>query len=776
MIKFGGVLTTNALLVVADEVTYQAGGRWGQWAHGGGSSLDFINPNTNHRLAGNWADSDETRKSVWTNVTLTGLLDNGANYNGGTIDIVQVGLLDVGEALVDNLVFQSGTTGPNLIQNPGFESGMQGWEATGDHITSGLETSAGLGGYQSAQALHLRARDGMWTGLNDVESALTANSLGEARRRHSNWPGRWLRGAPYVLLRVRGNWIELPATLPMPANLGTPGLPNSQATANPPPAIFQVKHSPAIPAANQPVQVTAKFHCAHGFQPRLLYRVDTQVTPNPTYTTVPMNDSGVAGDALAGDGVYTATIPGQAAGTVVAFVVQAVDLTNSAQAVFPQVLNDNSGLPRECVVVFGDPIPGGTFGHWHLWATVNWLSHWINQSGLGNGDSDATLVDGGGRIIYDIGCRYAGSPYHQYVGNPVTTWGGMHWSVPEDDLMLGTHSLNKQHTPGNGPLDDNTIQREQTCYWMARQLGMRWNYRRYYILYVNGSRHGPLKEDSQTPDGDMLSEYFPNDNNGFLYKNHVWFEFQPMPPQGQGLSFANHGGCTLDKFTTTIQGVPGQPKLARYRWNWWVRQYPDSPNNYTNVYALINAANLPQSGPSYYQAMESLVDTDEWMRWSALEHASGDWDSFLTDCSWNMYSYKPVNDKWTLLKWDWNICLGSSGSWGPDGGSLLTVPDAVMNAFQTYPPYQRALLRGFLDIANGPMASANVGPVLDAKFAAFAANGLPAAYGVLDPGAAGLKDWLAAMRVSLLTAITNAGMVNVPFTVNGPTNLVTAQN
>jgi regulation of enolase protein 1 (concanavalin A-like superfamily) len=771
----GGVPTTNALLVVADEVTYQTGGRWGQWAHGGGSSLELINPNTNHRLGCNWADSDETRKSSWTNLTFTGLLDNGANYNGGSIDIVQVGLLDAGEALVDNLVFQSGTTGANLIQNPGFESGMSGWEALGDHSTSGLETSTGLGGYQSAQSLHLRSSDGMWTGLNDVESALTANSLGSGSTATLKLTGRWLRGTPYVLLRVRGNWIELTGALPIPANLGTPGMPNSQAASNAPPAIFNVKHSPAIPAANQAVQVTASFHSAHGFQPRLLYRVDTQVDPSPTYTTVLMNDNGLSGDALAGDGIYTATIPAQAGGTVVAFLVEAVDLTTSAQSVFPQVLNDNSGLPRECVVVFGDPVPAGTFGHWHLWLTQNWINNWINQAGIGNGGSDVTLVDGGGRIIYNIGGRYAGSPYHQYTGSPVTTMGGMNLSVPDDDLMFGSHSLNKQHVPGNGPLDDNTIQREETCFWMARQLGVRWDYRRYYIQYVNGNRHGPLIEDSQTPDGDMLDEYFPNDNNGFLYKNHGWFEFQPMPPVGQGLGFDNQSWCTLDEFTTTIQGVPNQPKPARYRWNYWVRQYPDSPNNYTNVYALINAANLPQSSPAYYETMESLVDTDEWMRWSALEHASGDWDSYVCQNGWNMFSYKPVSGKWTLLKWDWNICLGSSGSWGPDGGNLFTVGDGMMNSFQTYPPYQRALLRGFLDIANGPMASANVGPVLDAKYAAFAANGL-AAYGVLDPGSAGLKDWLATMRVSLLTAITNAGVASVPFAVSGATNLVSATN
>ena len=460
-----GAPATNALLVVADEVTYKTGGRWGQWADGGGSSLELINPNTNHRLAYNWADSDETRKSSWTNLTFTGLLDNGANYNGGSIDIVQVGLLDAGEALVDNLVFQSGTSGPNLVQNPGFENGIAGWEANGDHVTSGLETAAGLGGYQSAQALHLRANDGMWTGLNSVESALAANSLGSGTTATLRLAGRWLRGSPFVLMRVRGNWIELTGALPIPANLGTPGMSNSRATSVPPPAIFRVSHSPAIPAANQPVQVTARFHDLHGFQPKLLYRVDTQAVSNPTYTTVLMNDTGLAGDAVAGDGLYTATIPGQAAGTVVAFLVQAVNLANGAKAVFPQVLNDNSGLPRECVVIFGDTTPSGTFGHWHLWLTQNWINHWINQAGIGNGGSDATLVDGGGRIIYNITGRYAGSPYHQYTGSPVSTVGGMNWSLSDDDLMFGAHSLNKQHVPGNGPLDDNTIQREQTCYW-----------------------------------------------------------------------------------------------------------------------------------------------------------------------------------------------------------------------------------------------------------------------------------------------------------------------
>jgi hypothetical protein len=88
----------TTLYVVEDEVTYGTGGRWGHWAAGGGSSLELIDPRGNHRLAANWADSDDTQKSSWVNIETTGVLNNGQNYSGG-ISYAQLGLLDVGECL-----------------------------------------------------------------------------------------------------------------------------------------------------------------------------------------------------------------------------------------------------------------------------------------------------------------------------------------------------------------------------------------------------------------------------------------------------------------------------------------------------------------------------------------------------------------------------------------------------------------------------------------------------------------------------------------------------
>ena len=73
----GGLAVTNLIDIVVDEVSYGQGGRWGQWADGGGSSLELMDARGDNRLPSNWADSDETGKAPWTTVSVTALLDNG---------------------------------------------------------------------------------------------------------------------------------------------------------------------------------------------------------------------------------------------------------------------------------------------------------------------------------------------------------------------------------------------------------------------------------------------------------------------------------------------------------------------------------------------------------------------------------------------------------------------------------------------------------------------------------------------------------------------------
>src|SRR5229473_8573788 len=104
-----------------------------------------------------------------TNIEAVGVLDNGGGYNGGPIDLVQIGLLEAGECLVDNIELLAGTSGANYIANSDFESGLTGWTPQGCHSRSSLETTDG---YLSSHCLHIRNSDKLWTGDNGVQGAL----------------------------------------------------------------------------------------------------------------------------------------------------------------------------------------------------------------------------------------------------------------------------------------------------------------------------------------------------------------------------------------------------------------------------------------------------------------------------------------------------------------------------------------------------------------------------------------------------------------------------
>src|SRR5207244_1679556 len=145
-----------------------------------------------------------------------------------------------------------------------------------------------------------------------------------------------------------------------------------------------------------------------------------------------------------------------------------------------------------------------------------------------------------------------------------------------------------------------------------------WLYRRYVAMYVNGSRRGSLMEDSQVPGSEVINEHFPDDADGFLYKLQPWFEFSAA--NSQQMQFNNVSWCTLNNY---YLGADGKKKLARYRWNYLSRAVNGSANNYTNVFALVDAANT--SDPA---SLQSVADMAQWMRTSAVEHAVGNWDAF----------------------------------------------------------------------------------------------------------------------------------------------------
>ncbi|HTG45280.1 MAG TPA: lamin tail domain-containing protein, partial [Verrucomicrobiae bacterium] len=503
---------TNVFHVLVDEVTYSTGGRWPHWADGGGSSMELSDANSDNDEASNWADSDETQKSSWITIERRGILDHGSTNFAPTSPSrnLHVLLSDAGEALIDNVqVLRDG--GTNLVRNTGFETGLVDWLATGTHEESTLEIG---GGHNSANALHIRATTRGDTAANRIRvrlnDGLTNGTIATLRA-----DVRWLRGTPDILLRLHGNYLEVPGRMTVPKNLGSPGAANSRTTNNAPPIIAGVSHSPVLPVGNQDVIVTAQIDDPDRVAvAALFYRVD----PKTNFTRVAMSYSGA--------GFYSGAIPGQTNLSTVGFYLEAFDSKGSIGR-FPRTAPDSLG-----VILFGDGKLTGNLGTYRLWLTQTNIARWAARERSSNKALDATFVYNNERVVYNMGTLYSGSPFHW--GNytsPLGSSANYLMTFPDDDLFLGQNDfvLNLPSNLGS----DSTGVREQVFFWMADQLNQPYNYRRFHHLFLNGRNRGlntagttqRVFEDAQQPNRDFIQEWFPNDTDGDLHKIEDWFEY-----------------------------------------------------------------------------------------------------------------------------------------------------------------------------------------------------------------------------------------------------------
>ena len=755
----GPIITTNVFYIVVNEVTYRDGGRWGQWSDGGGSSLELIDARADNRLAPNWADSDETAKAPWTLIERTGIVDLGFGTTGnGTPNRFEFWIEDVGECLVDDVEVRN-NGGANLVTNPGFESGASGWAYRGTHAQTFVQTG---GAFSGSQALHLKASGRGDTGPNKVRTGIPTLTVGGANTATLRARVRWLRGDPNFLMRIRGQWIEATGKMTLPTNLGTPGAVNSRAVPNAGPAIYDVAHYPPSPAASEPVVVTARINDTDAFSATLRYRVD----PATTFSDVLMNDSGAGGDATAGDGVYSGTIPGQAANVMIAFHVSATDSNASpATTLFP-----NNAPARECLVRFGETTRAGAIATYHLWMTSSNVNYWNLRERNSNEGLDATFVYGDGRrVVYNAETLYSGSPWHtQNGGYSGPTGGTCDYEVnfPKDDLFLGQEDfvLNGQNPNYSGTFhQDVSAQAETTAYWFGRKLGLGFNHKRHVFVQFNGLFRGMIYFDHQQPNTDIIDEYFPNDPNGRLLKIEDWFEFDDS-----GDTLANIA-CTLENFV-----VGGQKRTERYRFMWRPRARTH-PNDFADLFAAVDAANAPAAGPGaepYTSATLNMIDVRQWMRLLALQHMIGNWDSYGYERGKNMYAYKPERDPWQLVLWDLDLVLGKD-SRNPDDGLFDNGSEPVVTRMYNHPPFVRHFWNAMHELVTIWMDPNVYNPLVNARFAAFRANGVPVDspdQGQANGATGGMRGWIAARRANILPQIPSA-----TFNVTG-TNYIESTN
>ena len=137
--------TNEASNVVIDRVRYENRLPWGTAANGGGFSLQLIDARQDNSRSASWS-----AQSDWTYATYTGTIQsNGTSF--------LIFLNSVGDIYLDDLVLVTNNvpeTGPNLLQNGGFELPLSGiWTNFGNHSNSVRSTQISHSGTGSLHVI-----------------------------------------------------------------------------------------------------------------------------------------------------------------------------------------------------------------------------------------------------------------------------------------------------------------------------------------------------------------------------------------------------------------------------------------------------------------------------------------------------------------------------------------------------------------------------------------------------------------------------------------------
>ena len=696
--------------VLVDEVTYSDG--WGHWTDGGGSSLELVDPRADNDLGPNWEGSDETRKAPWTHIEYTGVIDN----QDGTMEELQVFCPQSGECLLDKIELVKAGRTSNRVSNSDFEGGLDGWECLGTHERSGWETGEG---FASNRSLHVRASSqGRYTissyriTYDRLSTTITAPRAGETFTIRAK--GRWLAGWPYIVIGIKGHALEAVGALELPPNLGTPGAPNSRRVANAGPAITEVRHFPMLPAAGQAVTVSARVHDPDGVAAVMLkWRNDKIAGPG---TAIPMTDP-------EGDGVFSATIPGQVAGHIVAFAVEATDA-----AVRPRTSRfpgppPTGAPPLECLVRFGDTLTPGVFGNYRLWVSSTNVTRWEARETRSNEPVDTTFTYGDYRSVYAAGVRYRGN--WRTTGFDDYQTAAYMIKFPKTDRILGDSEVALDFISLHQ--DNGTRQQEKHAYWMARQVDLAAMALRYVHVSVNGS--ALFRYDSLSPSRTLCKSWYGDDDP------HVYEQLYPHEPFGN--------------YTTT----GGVKKQAKYRYCMRKKSTTVPDDDFTPLYRVIDALGAPNDD-LYVARVSALADIRAWAGYWVLNRMCGNSDHYrAADYPHNLYTYIPPYGRSRLHIVDFDGAFRTTYGLFPRRGFL----PAVMFA---KPEFRRIYWRLANDMARGPMAPDVSGVRLNDWYQVFVNQGVSA----VNPTE--MSAWITARWNEYLQAL--APMTNIIFRVTTP--------
>ncbi len=662
--NFSGTLSNTTDRVVledavgnpVDETRYYTGGAWPETPDGGGASLELRDARADNSIGSAWAASDESSDTTWQTVSYT--MVAGQTFGQTLWNEFRLGMLDVGECLVDDVSVVRVSNGQQLIQGGDFQSLTTKWRMLGNHGASAIVPEPGL---PSNQVLRIRSTGAFSWNHNHIETSFTGNTaLLDGQTYTVSFRARWLSGTNQLNTRAYYSRLARTTELAMATRIGTPGAANSRAVANLGPTLSALSHSPVIPNASEPVTVSATATDPDGVASLTLRYA---LNGSATFASVPMTASGAT---------YSAQIPGQAAATIVQFYIEAADGA-AAVSTLPAagaasralyLVNDGAGtaLAAHELRVIMLPADSTT-----LLAPLNRLS---------DGRIGGTAVYRRNEVFYDVGVRLQGTAAGRIRDGE--DYPGYDVGFAADHLFRGLHNNLNIDRSGRGPV----IRQQHEIYvkHAFHRAGVPCTYDDLvYFIAPNAIHTGTAIMQMAGYGGEFVASEFGGDGTVFnmdgTYEpatttdgNFESFK-NPVPLAAQLQSdFANLG---IDKEQYRGQLDPRAGSRA---------------DDFTGLIAFSQA--MADTSPSFATNIAARMDVDEWMRCAALYSLFGIADCYMTNGFQHNFRVHVPSDGTNVsaLAWDMDFVHNFATN-SPAilvGGNLLRVMNTVPGARHAY--------------------------------------------------------------------------------------------
>ncbi len=644
------VILLNAFGNPVDVVFYRDKEPWPIYADGLGSSLELRNPEADNSVPESWADSDESARSQWKEYTFTAaartpIYSPTITPSGTTaFHELRMGLLEEGEVLVDDVSVREITTAPavELIQNGAFDAPLRPvWRVLGNHGGSSVVEDGGN------PALRVQATGPLLYMHNLLETTFKSGTsvvpVVNNREYTISLRAKWLRGCPWLHTEIYYNKLAKTFLLDQPARSGTPGERNSVFAANTGPTFTGTRHHPVVPPPATPITVSSRVA-----DPQGLAAVAVRFSVNGgAFQSAPMT--------VGADGRHTGTIPGQNTNAIIQFYLEAEDAAPfPATATWPAAgpasralirVNDNRAVAtKQNLRVITTTADAGA-----LASAVDIMS---------NQRRGCTIVHNERDVYYNGKVRLRGSMFSR--GNVATA--GESITFPADNLFRGTQrTVSVRRSGMNEIIVKHAINH-------AGGLPDNFN----DIIHLISFRQdivGSARMEMERFSNSWLDEFYPEGSDGTLFK----LEGIRVPTRtfaNGSIPAGNPEG--IKNLTTEGMGWVVQLDLAdlgpdggQYRHAYrWLNNF--SRNDNARFVQMCRTLSMPVSttaqATAFEQAIEPLMDVDEWMRCLAMMSLFGIDDAYAraggpTSNPHNLNFYMPPtpDGKITAIPWDWNF-------------------------------------------------------------------------------------------------------------------------